>query len=470
MMLVQHTIDSLIGSSGTYNCKCIGFKLTEEPCTNPTALKNVLKASRYTEAASLLHCSTPEGRTDLHWLAGLLLCKRNHRKHSFEVMETWQNQARQCLATDKTACTRKRKEKQYARSKDTISVEKDESDLKPRDISDGGERAGKVKTNVQTRSMTARASRRSSEAIDLDFQPREASDDQERTGKTMTNVQTRSMTSRTSRTRPDRAESPPEFIEHGKSKRTLSAINAEVMKHILNVLKPNRRLSEHDLKPGYIYAFTRASSPGYVKIGLTKRAVDVRLVEWERKCKYSPHQATPKNARKIPYAAQIERLILADLAVHRRKESVCNGGAGCRTIHHEWVEVDLELALEVIDRWCSWAEKRPYDENGVLCDEWEAHTKVPVRAASSKEREQGTRWQEWIDCFPTGSRLSSANELSPISATGNASYRSIVEKGSPPLKLRWSASEIQAMVKPLALKPRTDSFVPSRSLALVAGA
>lgn len=469
-MLVQLTIDSLIGSSATHDCKCIGFKLRGEPCTNRTGLKNVLKASRYTEAASLLHCSTPEGRADLHWLAGLLLCKRNHRRHSFEVMETWQSQARQCVATDKTACTRKAKEKQNARSKDTMSVEKDESDLKHRDVSDGGERVGKAKTKVQTRSMTARASRRNSEAIDLDLQPSEVSDNQERTGKTKTNMQTRSMTSRTSRTRSERAESPPEFIAHGKSKRTLSAINAEVMKHILNVLKPNRRLSDHDLEPGFIYAFTRVSSPGFVKIGLTTRAVDVRLHEWERKCKYSPHQATPENARKIPYVAQIERLILAELALHRRKESVCNGGAGCRTIHHEWVEVNLNLALKVIDRWCSWAEKRPYHENGVLCDEWEAHTKVPVRAASSKEREQGTRWQEWIDCFTTGSRLSSAKELPPISATSKASSRWIVEKGSTPSKLRWSASEIQAMVKPLSLKPRTDSFVSSRSFALVAGA
>lgn len=333
-------------------------------------------------------------------------------------METWQSQARQCLAADQdnNERTRKGEKKQSPQSKNMSSLEKGDSDPKPGDVSDGSKKVRKVKTNVQTRSMTARAARKRSEDVELDIKSREVPECKEQAEKVKTNVQTRSMTSRTPGTRPERRESSPEFIEHSKSKRHLSAVNVEVMKHILNVLKPGGHLSEHDLKPGSIYAFTRISSPGYVKIGLSKRAVEVRLDEWRRQCKYSPHQETPMDGRVIPYVAQIERLILAELSLHRRKESVCNGGAGCSKVHHEWVEVKRSLALEVIDRWSSWAETLPYDENGVLRDDWEAHTKVPVRPASRDEREQGNRWQEWIDSFPTSAPPSSEDDPSSTSA------------------------------------------------------
>ena len=369
-------------------------------------------------------------------------------------MEIWQTQARQCLAVDGTACSRKGEAKEIQPPKTTFSKEEADPDLKPRDLSHGGEKLPKVKTNVQTRSMTARASRKSSKKDDVGFEPKDILDDGDKAEKSRTNVQTRSMTARASRTSPESVESPPEFFEHGKAKRHLSAVNAEIMKHILNESrsKPNRRLTKQDLLPGEIYAFTRPSSPGYVKIGLTKRTIKKRLKDFMRNCKYSPHQETPENGRVVPYVAQIERLILAELSLHRRKESVCNGGAGCHVIHHEWVQVDIDLALEVIERWCSWAEKRPYDEEGVLRPEWEAHTKVPVRPASKNEREQGNRWQEWIDSFPASSLLSSANDTASVSIKseeqGIAPNKRNLEKVAKHPKLRRSPSDTQASIRP----------------------
>lgn len=488
MTLVQVTIDSLIGNSAMKYRKCIGFKLTGDPCTSANALKDVVEASEYTEAASLLHCSTSEGRTDPEWLAALLLCKNNHQKHSYEVMEIWHSQAKQCLATkkDNTARTKKGEEKHTPPSKDMPSIQNAGSDQKPEDLSDGDEGVRKVRTNVQTRSMTARAARKTSKDSEVDTESRNVSECRERLEKVKTNVKTRSMTSQTPQTRSEKLENQPEFIEHPKSKRQLSAVNAELMKHILNESrsKPNRRLTERDLESGYIYAFTRLSSPGYVKIGLSTRTVEVRLKEWERQCKYSPYQETPKYGRWAPFVAQVERLIHAELSLHRRKESVCNGGAGCPKVHHEWVEVDVELALEVIDRWCSWAEMRPYHENGVLRDEWEAHTRVPVRHASRNEREQGNRWQEWIDSFPTTSPPSSTNGPSANKSKSETQLAALhtpkTEKGPKYSKLGLSVLEVQALVRPLAAKPRTaqipsarplfviDSMACARSVALVA--
>ena len=481
-MLVQLTINSLIGSSAMHDCECIGYTQKGAPCRNRIALENALKASAYTEAASLLHYSTREGRIDLQWLAGLLLCTRDHKKHSYEVMKTWRRQARKCLAADNTARTADEEGKQIPGSKNMSSLDKADPDLRRRDVSDDNERAERVKINLQTRSVTARAraSRTCPVKVDLDSQPTDVSDGREWRGKSTANVQTRSTTARATHICPQKAGSTPEFVGLGISNRHLSVIDIEVMKHILNVRKPNGRLSEDDLKPGEIYAFTRPSSPGYVKIGRTKRPVAKRLEEWERQCKYSPQKETPKDGRETPYVAQIERLILAELSPHRRRESICNGGLGCHAKHHEWVEVKVDLALEVINRWCSWAEKRPYDEHGVLRKEWEAHTKFPVRGASRNEREQGNRWQEWIDSFPSSALLSSRNELPPSAATVPASNSPKAKKEPKVTKLGWSPSEIKTTVQSLVSKPRItpilgvrpsaaiDSGRSSRSVALAA--
>ncbi|KAI9878207.1 MAG: hypothetical protein M1830_001551 [Pleopsidium flavum] len=431
-MLTPPTIDSLMSSSTQGRRKCIAVNKRGLPCGNPIAPENVKDALLSLKNGYTAHRGTSEERTELVWLAGLLLCRQSHQGHRHEISQIWQSQARHRSAHEIPAGGRAPNDKRHGHDEGLDKSIANASDRKKQTAEDGHQSKPAIKTNVQTRSMTARASCRHSGNIG----------------------------------------STSEFVDFRKTRRHLPAINADVFKIILNQSKPNKRLSKRDMETGYIYAFTRASSPGYVKIGLTTRAVHKRLDEWERKCYYTPHQETHGEERRIPYVYQVERLILAELALHRRKESVCNDGAGCYTAHHEWVEVGVDLALEVIDRWCSWAEKRPYDDNGVLREEWKAHTKVSVRAASVDEQEQGDRWQEWMDSLPQTSPVRLANESlpTPTNRQLQLTRRDKHVEDKRPIKLTSTRphSNMQS-VKPWSCKPQafvstvheTDSFASS---------
>jgi len=410
-MLTPPTIDSLVSNSILDRRTCIAVNKKGLPCGNRIAQKNVEDALIYAKYASAFHHGTP----DLEWLAGLLLCRHSHQKRIDEISEIWQSQARHYSAHESTAGRR-------ASEEDCDLADKD---LKKRSLRDSHQPVPTIKTNVQTRSMTNRNSCKKSENI----------------------------------------ENSSEFVDLRKTRRHLPAVNADIFKIILNQRKPSNRLSKRDMKTGYIYAFTRSSSPGYVKIGLTTRAVDARLREWQRNCNYAPHQETHGEGRMIPFVYQIERLILAELALHRRKESVCNGGAGCYSAHHEWVEVGVDLALEVIDRWCSWAEKRPYDDHGVLRKEWKDHTKVSVRAALVDEQEQGNRWQEWMDSLPKSSPACPADEPLAIPMKSQQQPTKLdkhTADGRPiDLTSARSHSDVQS-VKPWSSKPHLTSDLTVR--------
>ncbi|MCJ1363797.1 hypothetical protein MMC16_002906 [Acarospora aff. strigata] len=388
-MFAPPTLDSLIGSSSSEKRTCMAITKKGFPCTNPIAKKNVEKALAYIETTSVHHHCTSGGQADLRWLAGLLLCRHDHQSFDYEVMQTWRDQARHALPSNSPASAAVPEEKLDLPVKDLITLGPAKSSLRTKYILKDAQPIARKTSNVRTRSMG------SPDTVSV--------------------------------------ESPPEFIEARRAKRSLPAVNADVFKIILNLdkrTKPGQRLTKRDMKDGYIYPFTRASSPGYVKIGVTTRTVDERLQEWSRQCKYVPHNETRNEKRMIPNAHQIERLILAELALYRRKESVCNGGAGCPKKHKEWVEVGIDLALEVIDRWCSWAEKKPYDDDGVLKEEWRAHTKVSVRAALIDEQDQGNRWQEWMDSLPQSQPV----VLSKPDQHAAPSDKYEVQKMSPGLK------------------------------------
>lgn len=186
----------------------------------------------------------------------------------------------------------------------------------------------------------------------------------------------------------------------------------------------------------------------------------MRLSAWRRQCKCSLQPKTPKDERVIPYVAQTERLIACSPSLQ---------GVRVSKVHHAWVHMRSSLAVEVIDRWCSWAETLPYDEDGVLCDEWQAHTKIPYglhrgvsesRAIASKDGyrplpyELTTQLREWpvVDLN---------NESEVQLAVFNTRK---VETGSKLSKLGWPASEIRRLYS-LWLRTRKWSrseFPPDR--------
>jgi hypothetical protein len=159
--------------------------------------------------------------------------------------------------------------------------------------------------------------------------------------------------------------------------------------------------------PGYLYAFTRKDSPGYIKIGCTVRSPHVRVAEWGRKCfHFVPHLVKyPDFDVKVAYHKRLERLVIHDLQRYRMKY-YCNasvspgGGEGCYAHHGEWFEINTEHAMLVIDRWRKWITQDPYaEEDGcvTLRNEWRKRLQGFIHGRSSESDEtRYKRWDKWL--------------------------------------------------------------------------
>lgn len=123
-------------------------------------------------------------------------------------------------------------------------------------------------------------------------------------------------------------------------------------------------------KPGWVYIFRRACSPGYVKIGWSSSSVQDRLNAWS-KCGYTP--VLLFNTEKIPHARRVETLAHYELLSEWRKEWHC---IGCDGNHEEWFEVEQARAMQVVQNWANWMKLAdPYDCDGYLRPTWRAFIK-----------------------------------------------------------------------------------------------
>jgi hypothetical protein len=136
-------------------------------------------------------------------------------------------------------------------------------------------------------------------------------------------------------------------------------------------------LSAKDPRRGQVYCFTRASHPGYVKIGYTSRPVELRMDEWSD-C--NPDAELQMHVS-VAFPERIERLIHLQMAKHRYKIVRC---ANCGKTHHEWFKVELEHARGVIEDWAEVASRGAlYGADGLLSRVWEtrvATMRTPITA------------------------------------------------------------------------------------------
>jgi hypothetical protein len=149
----------------------------------------------------------------------------------------------------------------------------------------------------------------------------------------------------------------------------------------LSVLQTNTAIKQiicKDIRPrvqspeGHIYAFKgpRWTVPGLgnvqpIKIGHTSGSVEARFKDIARSCHFEPRLLF---AYPVPHSARYEALVHATLQNHRwREESGCTG---CKKKHQEWFVVECEEARRVVRLWALFAAHEPYDEEGVLKEEW----------------------------------------------------------------------------------------------------
>ncbi|KAH0548360.1 hypothetical protein GP486_007968, partial [Trichoglossum hirsutum] len=131
-----------------------------------------------------------------------------------------------------------------------------------------------------------------------------------------------------------------------------------------------KSLSQQDLKDGFIYIYWYPGNFGLLKIGVTKRTVQVRLDEWRRKCGREPkliYPETPEEAIRTPHIHRVENLVKAELRRLRKKGPVCRK---CGIRHEEWFEAEPERAVAVVRRWSEWMEQSPYRKQKGVGSPW----------------------------------------------------------------------------------------------------
>ena len=154
------------------------------------------------------------------------------------------------------------------------------------------------------------------------------------------------------------------------------------------LLKSMRKTTEPT--SGWIYAYSRDSLPGFLKIGYTYHSVesrrrgmhpvDYRLKCWEDSCGYKPllQFSVP-----IPCAAErIEGLVHQTLREYRRIEKNCEKcmqREGKTGVHKEWFSIDVTMARNIVDLWREFSDQIPYDGYGNLLDFWSEKVRTVKR-------------------------------------------------------------------------------------------
>jgi hypothetical protein len=156
-------------------------------------------------------------------------------------------------------------------------------------------------------------------------------------------------------------------------------------------------LNNTEMLSGYIYVYTRTDDlPNHYKIGFTSAIPRERLQSWASKCKYQPILILEIQSI---HAHRVEKLALTELLMVRKQENYCKTNpATCGRKHGEWVHTSLKNVEEVVTRWVDWIQTKPYDEDGLLEDEWaDRADAVLSRSAFRRGFNQGMRWGSWVE-------------------------------------------------------------------------
>jgi hypothetical protein len=141
----------------------------------------------------------------------------------------------------------------------------------------------------------------------------------------------------------------------------------QVLKELLDKMTHTMALKTYE--DGYIYAFRRLGTCGFLKIGSAKDPAK-RLSRWEANCGYNIELVFKMY---IPQAAgRIERLIHKTLQTHRQIEycESCSTKGRVKDVHNEWFKVTEVLAWRVVNYWRMFSCQEPYDRFGRLNDYW----------------------------------------------------------------------------------------------------
>lgn len=136
-------------------------------------------------------------------------------------------------------------------------------------------------------------------------------------------------------------------------------------------MKIKEDLPKKDKQRGYVYIFRDPARPNLLKIGKTDLEVSKRRENIERRCRITLEtvyqEGEGMDLLPLRNCQRAEQLVHKELANYNRRH-LC---PTCKERHKEWFEVSEDLAKKTVQRWVTFIQKQPYDENGVLHDFWQ---------------------------------------------------------------------------------------------------
>ena len=137
----------------------------------------------------------------------------------------------------------------------------------------------------------------------------------------------------------------------------------------------------------------------WVKIGIAAD-VNARIAQIKRSCGISDlEQVDDREDVSHPWYYKVEELAHSELA-NFKQELRCEK---CETVHREWFAVPENVALQTVQRWRRFIRMDPYDENGLLKDQWSkmlvlANMMMPGKEEEPDDHElRNERWNRWLD-------------------------------------------------------------------------
>jgi hypothetical protein len=137
-----------------------------------------------------------------------------------------------------------------------------------------------------------------------------------------------------------------------------------------------RTLLPTENQPGHIYIFS-SNTPGMLKIGYSKNAPEIQRLKAHKSCYQEIDLIMSKC---VPYAYRVEQLVLAELSsVHCKLATKCTK---CDKFHREWLQIDQETLLKIVNKWIEFVKTHPYSPQGKLRRE----AVLPLPALSRRRR------------------------------------------------------------------------------------
>jgi hypothetical protein len=173
-------------------------------------------------------------------------------------------------------------------------------------------------------------------------------------------------------------------------------------------------VSRADKRPGFVYALSWPTVPGYLKLGSSVCPPD-RLAEWQRchPCAKIIHSI------EVPYPRRAERLIHLEMSRVRFQMILCQA---CGRTHLEWFKTNTSQMKLVMETWKKLFDKDTglYDKMGKFSSDWEekirrsTHVLTAKRLMgifySSQARPKGYSWPERTQCLTDSIKSSSRSE------------------------------------------------------------